>query len=56
MVMNINDKSNNDESDFYPSLGSDNDSEVKSLNLACIFDISTLAEIYNCITNITIPF
>jgi len=49
MVMNINDKSNNDGSYFYPSLGSDNDSEVESSNLACIFNTLTLAEIYDCI-------
>jgi len=47
------------ESDFYASLGSDNDSEcseVESLYLACIFNTLTLAEIHNCIANIIIPF
>jgi len=55
MAMNIDDESNNDGSDFHPSLGSDNDSEVESSNLACIFDTSTLAEIHDCITNVAIP-
>jgi len=58
MAMNIDDASNDDESDFHPSLDSDNDSqysEVESLHLACIFDALTLVEIHNCITNVAIP-
>jgi len=48
----------NNESDFYASLGSDDDSkcsEVESSHLAYIFNALTLAEIHNCIANIIIP-
>jgi len=37
MAININHRSNNDESDFYPSLGSDDNFEVESLYLVYIF-------------------
>ena len=45
------------ESNFYASLGSDNDSKcskVKSSHLACIFNVLTLAEIHNYIANVII--
>jgi len=55
MTMDLSDN----ESDFYASLGSDDDSEyseVKSSHSACIFNALTLAEIHNCIANVIILF
>ena len=51
------DLSDDDESNFHTSLGSDDGSqcsEVDASHLACIFNTSTLAEICNCIANVTI--
>jgi len=46
-----------DESNFYASLGSDDNSEyseVESSHSACIFNVLTLTEIHNCIANVII--